>query len=195
VIKSVYYSQDDILLAINELHLETWFQVDLTFGNGSFWKNIKRPELCMDICPLDDSVIENNSAHIKLEKETVSSVVFDPPFLTYVKKPVRGESKWVMGKRFGGYWAYAELENHYKKTIAECYRVLKKKGILVFKCQDIIHNHKIHPTHINIVNWAEGFRLKDLFILAAKNRMPGPQKGKQRHARIFHSYFLVLEKL
>jgi hypothetical protein len=29
--------------------------------------------------------------------------------------------------------------------------------------------------------------------LTAKHRMPSPQKGKQRHARIFHSYFLVLE--
>jgi hypothetical protein len=30
--------------------------------------------------------------------------------------------------------------------------------------------------------------------LPAKFRMPGPQKGTQRHARIFHSYFLVFER-
>jgi len=77
------------------------------------------------------------------------------------------------------------------------HRVLKKKGIMVIKCQDIIHNHKMHCTHVNVINWAAGmFRLKDLFVLPAKHRMPSPnRKGVQKHARIFHSYFLVLEKL
>lgn len=67
---------------------------------------------------------------------------------------------------------------------------------MVFKCQDIIHNHRMHCTHYNVIKWAEceGFRLVDLFILTAKSRMPGPQKGKQRHARVWHSYFLVFEK-
>ena len=27
-----------------------------------------------------------------------------------------------------------------------------------------------------------------------ENQMPSPQKGKQRHARIWHSYFLVFER-
>jgi hypothetical protein len=54
----------------------------------------------------------------------------------------------------------------------------------------------MHATHVNVCNWAEheGFRLLDLFILPAKSRMPGPQKGTQRHARVFHSYFLVFVK-
>jgi hypothetical protein len=102
-----------------------------------------------------------------------------------------------MSKRFGGYWTYPELEEHYKLSLNCFSRVLRRKGILVFKCQDIIHNHKIHPTHINVTLWAKdyGFRLKDLFILGATHRMPRPNKGsKQRHARIYHSYFLVFEK-
>jgi hypothetical protein len=56
----------------------------------------------------------------------------------------------------------------------------------------------MHATHANVIEWAKdaGFRLKDLFILAAKHRMPSPnRKGKQKHARIFHSYFLVFEKI
>jgi hypothetical protein len=90
---------------------------------------------------------------------------------------------------------------HYRGTIFEAHRVLKKKGILVVKCQDIIHNHAMHCTHINVVNWSAGnFRLKDLFVLAAKHRMPMPEsttenKRMQKHARVHHSYFLVLEKI
>ena len=54
---------------------------------------------------------------------------------------------------------------------------------------------------MNVITWADGlFRLKDLFILPAKSRMPIPQqkgtkKKVQKHARIFHSYFMVLEKI
>lgn len=42
----------------------------------------------------------------------------------------------------------------------------------------------------------EGFRLLDLFVLSAKHRLPSPNRvGIQKHARIFHSYFLVLERI
>jgi len=80
------------------------------------------------------------------------------------------------------------------------YVVNNKKGIFVIKCQDIIHNHRLHPTHVYTIQWAENlFNLKDLYILAAKSRMPMPQKENearriQRHARIFHSYFLVFQR-
>jgi DNA modification methylase len=78
--------------------------------------------------------------------------------------------------------------------LIECFRVLKNKGIMVFKCQDIIHNHRLHSTHVNVINWANGFfRLKDMFILNAKHRMPMPNQKTQKHARIYHSYFLILE--
>ncbi len=101
-----------------------------------------------------------------------------------------------MAKRFSGFWGYGELSVFYMKTIVEAYRVLANKGIFVVKCQDIIHNHKMHCTHLNVVNWSERFfRLKDLFILAAKSRMPVAGVKKQQHARIYHSYFLVLEKI
>lgn len=68
---------------------------------------------------------------------------------------------------------------------------------MIFKCQDIIHNHRMHCTHSKVIAWAEecGMRLLDLFILAAKHRLPAPNRGgQQKHARIYHSYFLVFEK-
>ena len=135
-----------------------------------------------------------SSDSIPLDDNSVSSFVFDPPFLTYIRAAREGNGNMVMSKRFSGYWRYDELENHYKATLDEAARVLKYKGIMVFKCQDIIH--KMHCTHANVINWSSNlFRLKDLFVLAAKNRMPSPnRKGTQKHSRIFHSYFLVLER-
>ncbi len=169
----------------------------MTYGNGSFWTDIDRPYHCYDLEPVTGESVYGDSTDINHTDESLDSIVFDPPFLTYIRQNREGNGNMIMAKRFSGYWRYEELELHYKKSLAEMYRVLTRKGIVIFKCQDIIHNHKMHSTHSNIINWSAdmGYRLKDLFILTAKHRMPSPnRRGSQRHARIFHSYFLVLQK-
>ncbi len=200
MIKSVYDNQTDIIKSIMELCEIDRFDVDVTYGNGQFYLKIEKPIYCFDMDGNLDNVEQACSTDLPLDNSSVSSLMFDPPFLTYVKAARSHNS--IMAKRFGGYWRYDELEEHYRGTIKEAHRVLSKKGIMVIKCQDIIHNHKMHCTHINIVSdWANGlFRLKDMFILPAKHRMPiPPAKGfkpkVQKHARIHHSYFLVLEKI
>lgn len=201
-IKSVSYDQSEILQWIMELCGIERFCADISYGNGKFYTQVPQPVLKFDISPQVEGVIEASSDSLPVENGVLSSVVFDPPFLTYVRSARDGNGNMVMAKRFGGYWTYSELERHYIGTLKEASRILLKKGILVFKCQDIIHNHKMHCTHAKVINWADssGFRLKDLFVLPAKNRMPIPQqegtKAKvQKHARIFHSYFLVFEKV
>lgn len=200
MIKSVYYDQNEIIKSIMHLCNIDRIDVDATYGNGGFYKEIEKPVHCFDI---DPSLVDtpSSSDNLPLESGSVNSFMFDPPFLTYVRAAREGNGNMVMAKRFGGYWKYDELESHYKSTLKEAARVLKKKGVMIFKCQDIIHNHKMHCTHLNVINWAgDDFRLKDLFILPAKSRMAIPQqngtkKKVQKHARIFHSYFLVLERL
>lgn len=201
MIRSVYYDQTEILKSIMNLCNIDSFCADVTYGNGKFYGEIPQPFYKFDISPQVDGVTEASSCNLPLYDEQCNSLVFDPPFLTYVRAAREGNGNMVMAKRFGGYWKYDELEDHYRGTLKEAHRVLSKKGIMVFKCQDIIHNHKMHCTHVNIINWADGlFRLKDLFVLPVKSRMPIPQqegtaKKVQKHARIFHSYFLVLEKI
>jgi tRNA G10 N-methylase Trm11 len=199
MIKSVYDKQDDILRAILSLHCPEGFECDLTYGNGSFWKTIPAPHFKFDITPLHEGVQASLSSETPLPSGSLNNAVFDPPFITYVKggRAHGGEKKMVMSARFGGYWAYSELEQHYKDTLMECGRILKRGGVLVFKCQDIIHNHRMHCTHASVIEWArhEGFRLLDLFVLAANSRIPRQGQHTQKHARIFHSYFLVFKKL
>ena len=210
MIRSVSYDQMEIIDSIMHLCGIQRFDVDVTFGNGGFYKGRDTPHFCFDIDKnlilgakiSSDSVRGvNSSDSLPLEGGSVSSLMFDPPFLTYVRAAREGNGNMIMAKRFGGYWKYDELESHYRATLEEAHRVLGKKGIMVFKCQDIIHNHKMHCTHLNVMEWSKGlFRLKDLFILPAKSRMAIPQqegtkKKVQKHARIFHSYFMVLEKI
>jgi hypothetical protein len=210
MIRSVYYDQVEILKSIMELCNIERFCADVTYGNGKFYSDIPKPFFCFDLdldlikkaeLPSDSIRGSCSSNNLPLDSKSIKSLVFDPPFLTYVRAAREGNGNMIMAKRFGGYWRYDELEDHYRATLIEAARVLSKKGIMVFKCQDIIHNHKMHCTHMNVMEWCNGlFRLKDLFILPVKSRMPIPQqegtkKKVQKHARIFHSYFMVLEKV
>ena len=195
VIRSVSDDQNEILDAIQTLHIPEGIQCDLTYGNGAFYKNRQTPPFKFDLTPLQDGVVQADSGSVPIEDASLQSIMFDPPFLTYVSGAREHNS--VMSKRFGGYYTYDDLEEHYERTLKECKRLLKYKGVLVFKCQDIIHNHRMHCTHEMVIRRARehGLRLLDLFILTAKHRMPSPQKGTQRHARIFHTYFLVFTRM
>lgn len=197
-IKSVSYDQQEIIKSIMQLCGIERFDADLTYGNGQFWKDIEKPVNRFDIDEsLQDLTAACSSVSTPLADNSISSCMFDPPFLTYVRAGREGNGSMVMAKRFAGYWRYDELAGHYQQTAKEAARILSKKGIFVVKCQDIIHNHKMHCTHANMIDWcSDWFRLKDLFVLPAKHRMPSPNRtGSQKHARIFHSYFLVFERI
>jgi len=197
VIRSFYFDQDEILDGIMRLYAPDGFDCDATYGKGGFYKKIPHPKLRFDISPQVDGVVKACSRMLPIDDKSIGSLVLDPPFLTYVRSGREGNGSMIMSRQFSGYWTYGELADHYRESISEAYRVLKKGGILVFKCQDIIHNHKMHCTHANVICWAEteGFRLQDLFVLPARSRLPSPNRaGTQKHARIFHSYFLVFRK-
>ena len=196
VIRSTSYDQKEILRNIEALHIPEGFECDITYGNGTFWLDRKSPKYCYDIEPNEDADY-GCSTDISHPTGSLNSIIFDPPFLTYVRNGREGNGNMIMSSRFAGYWRYDELQDHYVKTLKECARVLVDKGILVVKCQDIVHNHRLHCTHAMVMEQAAkvGLFCKDLFILCAKHRLPAPnRKGKQRHARVFHSYFLVLQK-
>ena len=209
LLKSVYESQDEILNAIVRLHVPDGIECDMTYGNGGFWKTLKKPKHCFDLSPLGAGVKKADSRKLPLPDASLRSAAFDPPFLCYMRdgrssskrrKDLARTSSSIMSNRFGGYWAYPELASHYKETLAEAARVLVKKGFFVIKCQDIIHNHQMFCTHANTIEWAaaQGFRLADLFILTKSHRIAvrAAKHGRQtqKHARIHHCYFLVFQK-
>jgi hypothetical protein len=200
MIKSMSTSQDEILSSIITLYGP--IEADITYGSGGFWRHIPQPKLCSDIEPRFGFVKTMDTRHLEYPDHSLQAIACDLPFLTYVRQGrSHNGGKMIMSKAFSGYWTYQELMTHYDQTITECSRVLKRKGILVFKCQDIIHNHRMHCTHAFVCGMgiARGLRLKDMFILYKPNRMPTNPRHKgnqtQRHARIHHSYFLVFEKV
>lgn len=198
MIKSISYSQEEIIKDILNLHLQTdRFDLDPTYSKGNFYKNIRQPRYCFDIAPQSSDVREFDCQKLPFKDEALYSIMFDPPFLTG-KGPSLTSKKdnCKIGKRFGVLPTEKELFEFYQKSISEFYRILEPNGFLVFKIQDKVSNGKQYISHCIVHNYAVkvGFYLKDLFILLAKNRIKSGKHTRQLHARKFHSYFMVFEK-
>ena len=73
---------------------------------------------------------------------------------------------------------------------------MRKRGILIVKCQDEVSAGKQRLTHVEIINEYErkGFVVKDLFVVVRKNSASVSRIVRQLHARKNHSYFLVFIK-
>ena len=199
VIKSISYNEQEIIQWILKLHCKTDIELDPTYSKGNFYKgNFNEPKYKYDLYPQLPDVLEANAENLPFEDEFFNTIMFDPPFLATkgASLSVDNQSNKI-NKRFGVYPTEKELHQFYINSLNEFYRILKPKGILIFKCQDKVSSGTQFFTHKFIMNEAEkiGFYCKDMFILLAKNRIIANwQLANQKNARKYHSYFIVLEK-
>lgn len=192
----IYSAQEDILRSIIELHLRPIgcdkFELDATYGNGNFYKfsGIPEPSLKYDLKPRFEHVSVGDSRNLPIPDDSVTSAVFDPPFIH-----AHGKDS-IIGNIFSSYKNQTVLHEMYAESLAEHYRVIEYEGVLVFKCQDIVESGQQVWSHINIYNYAMeiGFKMIDLFILVSGHRIQGHNHGNQKHARKSHTYFLVFKK-
>ena len=163
------------------------------YSIGNFYKNgLTKPKYKFDINPQAKGVVKSCSTNLPLDDDSIEVLMFDPPFM-FEKRNRENEN--IMNKRFSMYNnGFEELEHHYKNSLLEFARVLKTKGILIFKCQDYTDS-KTTLTHTYVHKWAEevGFYAKDLFILLSKGAIAN-KSLQQRHARKYHSYYFVFER-
>jgi len=203
LVKSVYESNYDAIKNIMHLHNIEQFDLDCTYSKGSFWKNLPSPKHKSDLYPSNESVIQSSSENLPFEDQSMRTVMYDPPFIIVgkgmgYKNNKEGSS--IMAKRFEGYGTFEELKSNYYYTLKELYRVTEKGGMVVMKCQDTVSGGKQHLTHVMVINMALelGFYPKDFFILTSNvriNAFNGTKWTKQFHARKYHSYFMVFEKI
>jgi len=199
-VKSVYTSNLECIRNIMELYKIDRFDLDCTYSKGNFWKNLPEPIYKSDLFPVNDHVIQSNSENLPFLDNSMNTIMYDPPFIvsgkTY-KENKQGSS--IIAKRFEGYDTYDKLLNNYYLTLSELYRICNQYGFVVVKCQDTISGGRQYLTHVNVINmgFQIGFYPKDLFILTNNVRLNsfGGKWKKQMHARKYHSYFLVFEKI
>lgn len=199
MIKSVSYSQEEIIKDIINLHLNGKdIECDPTYSKGNFYKNINKPVRRFDLVPQGDWVLQADCRNLPLQSQSTTSIMFDPPFVISkgpsLQQNVKGTN--IISSRFSSFESPKKLWDFYEESLREFHRILKDKGVLIFKCQDTVSGGKQYLSHIFIINKAIeiGFYPKDLFILGAKNRLNSGKIKKQQHARKFHSYFLVFIK-
>ena len=166
----------------------------MTYSLGNFYKDgrVPMPRYEFDLSPQMADVVEADSRRIPLDNEAVSSVVFDPPFIASTTPSQAG----IIKQRFSCMSTIVCLWEYYRDSLKELHRILKPHGILIFKCQDVVHGRRNWFSHCEIMQQAVavGFYPRDLFILVAKNRIIRDNLKEQQHARKFHSYFWVFEK-
>jgi len=200
LIKTVSYDQDEIISSIIKLHIPRGvIDCDPSYGKGNFYKNINPPFLKFDIDPINNSIAQADASNLPLADKSLNSIMFDPPFLATTGASLKkNDGSNSINKRFGVFNTEPELVEFYDKAIVEFHRILDKKGILIFKCQDKVSSGKQYFNHCYIYNSAvgSGFYPLDFFVLVAKNRLVADwQKKNQKHARKFHCYFWVFQKV
>jgi hypothetical protein len=192
LIKSISFSNKEIINNIISLYLPDGIECDCTYSKGYFYNEIKKPRLKFDINPIGEDVVRADCRNLPLENKSLSNLMFDPPFQAswHINSRV-----YKMSKRFDSVKGINNLLRFYQDSIKEFSRVLRSRGILIVKCQDLCYGRSNYFNHISIYEYAiqNNFRALDLFILLARNRITG--SGSQNHARKFHSYFWVFKKI
>jgi hypothetical protein len=202
----------DVFPEILKLHVpEGSIVADVTWGKGVFWRNVADDRYKVLATDISMGV---DCRKLPYEGESIDCVVLDPPYMEgfYRKEgslkagsgthsafsdaysngdEVNGDTENVGTKKW-----HAAVTDMYFKAGNEAYRVLRKNGIFIVKCQDEVSAGKQWLTHVEIINEYEkqGYYSKDLFIVMRTNRPSVSRLKKQVHARKNHSYFLVFTK-
>ena len=198
----------EVFPLILELHVPQGYVVaDVTYGKGIFWKNVPPGKYQLHATDIQTGV---DCHHLPYEDQTIDCVVLDPP---YMEGLYRSDGSQMAGSgthapfrqaysngqptpEDGGPKYHERVLDFYFKAGCEAYRVLKKCGLLIVKCQDEVSANQQRLTHVEIINKYEamGFHTKDLFVVVRPNRPGVSRIKKQEHARKNHSYFLVFVK-
>jgi len=197
IIRSVFDNQHDLIKGIMSLYNIDRFDLDPTYGKGGFYRDgiVSEPIARFDINPQFEYVGEADCCDLMIASGSIQSMIFDPPFIA------SGRNKEDTGIIYGRFSKVpgnmSELLSFYSRSLQEFYRVLEMDGLLVFKCQDVVHAGKNYFTHVHIYNVAQrmGFRPVDLFVLVSSSRMSQWNMKKQRHARKYHCFFWVFRKI
>jgi hypothetical protein len=203
MVKSVYGSNHEAITNIMHLYGIERFDLDCTYSKGNFWKGLPDPTHKTDLYPHFDHVMEANSENLPFDSGSMKSIMYDPPFIIVgsgVNYKNNKEGSSIMAKRFEGYGTYEDLKSNYYNTLKELYRICENGGFVVMKCQDTVSGGKQHFSHVMVMNMAFslGFYPRDMFILTSNvrvNAFNGTKWSKQHHARKYHSYFWVFEKV
>jgi len=191
---SVFNNEQELLNAIIKIHCNNGIELDPMYNKGMFYKKgiVDKPKYMFDIEPQVKGVEKGDATNLPLDNSSIGVMILDPPFLFGIHGKTEQN---VCSKRYTIISNFDDLKKLYIGIIKESSRVLKKGGILIFKCQDYTDS-KTTMTHCLVYQWAleNGFYAKDLCLLIKANKIFNPNTT-QRHFRKVHSYFWIFQKI
>lgn len=189
----------DVFPAVLDLYVEDGSIVaDVTYGQGVFWRNVDLSRYDLRPTDLKDGV---DFRSLPYEDGSIDALVLDPPYMhTPGGTAHAGHQGYEAYYRNNKASGYEDVKYHdavlrlYMDGIEEARRVLRPQGRLIIKCQDQVCAGHFRMTSAELAHYLveTGWYLEDLIVLMARNK-PGLSrlKGKQKHSRRNHSYFLV----
>ena len=160
---------------------------DVTYGKGAFWRNTDLSKY--DFRPTD-LMTGTNFCNLPYEDESIDALVLDPPYMHGGKTIKKSINDCYQNQNT----SHESVIRLYAGGLLEASRVLKKKGIIMVKCQDEIESGKQRFSHIELTQCLElfGFRMLDLFVLR-QSTTPAMREKYQKTARKNHSYMLIAQ--
>ena len=177
----------DLLPHILELYVpEGSIIADVTWGTGAFWRrvDIRKYNLCRS-----DSLTGTDFRHLPYADATIDALILDPPFMHAGATAHSSINDRYHNEKNTSHESVIRL---YAGGLLEAARVLRKKGIVIVKCQDEIESGRQRFSHVEIIQLLEifGFEVLDFFVLMS-NGLPMMREPRQQHARKNHSYAIV----
>lgn len=193
-------TNDEIFPSILSLYVPVGSRVaDVTYGKGVFWRNVPKGQY--DVLATDIST-GTDCRELPYDDSSIGCVVFDPP---YMHTP--GGTAHAGHQNYEGYYknnkGTVSVKKYHEAVLElyftgarEAFRVLRRNGVYIVKCQDEVCANRQRLTHVELINELEriGFVAEDLFVVVRKNKPGVSRLVNQRHARKNHSYFIVFVK-
>ncbi len=190
--------------------------LDLTFGNGTFWKltDLSRFNLYgndlkeyteRQIAKFSEmgvqQILHESYYGTHWAPHQFDVTVFDPPY-----RSGGSTSHEAMVETYGlthldtddtksGHGNASKVWSEYMHGLSEAWRLTVPKGLILIKCQDFVESGRQHWFHVKLYEWAmdSGAKVKDLFTLT-QTRRPMMRHKSQHHARKNVSFLWVIQK-
>ena len=210
-------SNAELIRDVAQLYIPDGANVlDLTFGNGTFWKlidlsrfnlygNDVKQYTARELAKFSEmgvrQMLHESYYGTRWAPHQFDVTVFDPPY-----RSGGSTSHEAMVKTYGlshldiedsksGHGNASKLWDEYMLGLNEAWRVTLPQGLILIKCQDFIESGRPHWFHVKLYQWAmdSGAKVKDLFTLT-QTRRPMMRHKSQHHARKNVSFLWVIQK-
>ena len=174
---------------------QEWHTLDATPGRLVWWR-CWRPDSLVCRWHNDDAGWDFRA--MDYEDQTFDAVVLDPPYVSVGGRTTSGINGMHAAYGMDGAPLTPQgVQDDINAGLEECWRVVRKGGIVLVKCQSYVSSGKLWPGLFHTFNHATqscGFQVVDHLTHVAGPRPQPEGRGPQKHARRNSSDLLVLRR-